>query len=165
MLNLHVQKCKHLPNLAAEIGHVSQLPQRFWKETRWVLYCLIYVSNTIALVSKKKYHHCPIKIKYIIYKKTPKKHKSPTLTKVDTSWDNVGTFWHDLQPHNRIPNWERMALWKLLLVLALQPVWHLQAIALSKGKTEKWKEWQTQRSCLCVFCSPGLLLFSIIQLE
>lgn len=122
MLNLHIQQCKHLPNLAAEIGHVSQLPQRFWKVTRWVLYCLIYISNTIASVSKKKYYHCPIKIKYIIYKKTLKNHKSPTLTKADSSWDNVGTFWHDLQHHNRIPNWERMSLWKLLLVLALWSV-------------------------------------------
>lgn len=81
MLNLDIQECKHPPNLAAEIGRVSQLPQRFWKETRGVLYCLIYVSNTIALVPKKKYYHYPIKIKYIIYKETPEKHKSPTLNK------------------------------------------------------------------------------------
>lgn len=107
-------------------------------ERKQLGYLLSYLSNTFAFILKKKYYHCPIKIKNIIYRKTLKKpHKSPTL-------QNVGTFWHNLQYHHRIPNWERMSLWKLVLVLSL---WSAVSLTLTgnhtfprEKKKEEWKE-------------------------
>lgn len=63
----------------------------------------------------------PIKIKDIIYRKALRNPQSTNITEGNTSWDDVGMFWHDLQYHHRIPNWERMSLWKLASALLLWP--------------------------------------------